>query len=265
MVNELIILACALLPALALMIFIYNKDKNPEPPRVVAKGFLLGMALALPVSIAEYFISGLLSPFIAIPLLGAVVQAFAVAALPEETGKLLMLKWLVRQYPEEMDERIDGIVYAVSIGLGFAAIENVVYLFSNADAWVMVGISRALLAVPGHYAFGILMGYYFSLYYFGEKTEHNRISILLVPVMAHGIYDTLCFASEIVPALGGFITIILVYFCYRMHVYALTKVHEHAGWDEAAQRLKQTRTTEGDEWERAAEALRKTIENHRKA
>lgn len=231
--NEMIIVACALLPAMLLLAFIYKKDTHPEPPRIVIKGFLLGMAIALPVSLVEMVADALLTPFIMIPLAGAAIEAFCVAAIPEETGKLFALNWLVKKYPKEMDERMDGIVYAVSISLGFAGLENIIYLFDNADAWVQVGIARALLAVPGHYAFAVLMGYYYSLRYFGDKSDSTRVSILLVPVMAHGIYDTLCFISEMIPAIGGTVTAILLYFCYNMQKYALSKVHEHVRRDEA--------------------------------
>jgi RsiW-degrading membrane proteinase PrsW (M82 family) len=263
--NELIILACALLPALLLMLFIYYKDINPEPPYLVLKGFLLGMGIALPISLVEILVETLLSPFLIIPLIGAVITAFCVAAIPEETGKYLALKWLVNKYPHEMDERMDGIVYAVSVSLGFAALENVTYLFQNADAWVQVGIARALLAVPGHYAFAVLMGYFFSLYYFGDRSKATRTNIILVPVVAHGIYDTLCFVSEILPAIGGIITMMLIYFCYRMHQFALSKIREHANWDAQNQQTYDEQDSQysqtDDEWSHGAEALRNMIEN----
>lgn len=259
MINELVIVACALLPALLLLLFIYKKDIHPEPPRIVLKGFLLGMAIALPISLVEMLVDAVLAPFVLIPVVGAVVTAFCVAAIPEETGKLLALKWLVKKHPQEMDERMDGIVYAVSISLGFAGLENVIYLFDNVDSWVQVGIARALLSVPGHYAFAVLMGYFFSLYYFGNRTSVTKINILLMPILAHGIYDTLCFISEILPAIGGIVTMMLFYFCYRMHQYALRKIHEHANWD-----AQNDETGPEDEWDAGVEALRKTLHEQQK-
>ena len=266
--NELIIIACALLPAIALMAFIYKKDTNPEPPRIVIKGFLTGMAIALPIALIEMVIDAVLAPFVMIPVLGAAINAFCVAAIPEESGKLLALRWLVRKHPQEIDERMDGIVYAVSISMGFAGLENITYLFQNADSWMQVGIARALLAVPGHYAFAVLMGYFFSLWYFGDKSPSTRTNILLVPVLAHGVYDTLCFLSEMIPAIGGLVTMTLFYFCYHMHKYALGKIHEHISHDEAQEARQDTwqeqdSRQERNEWEIGAEALRRTLDNNK--
>lgn len=256
--NELIIIACGLLPAVLLLVFIYRKDLHPEPLHIVVKGFLTGMGIALPISLVEMLIDGVLAPLVMIPLLGAAVQAFCVAAIPEETGKLLAMRWLVGRYPHEMDERMDGIVYAVSISMGFAGLENIIYLFDNADAWVQVGIARALLAVPGHYAFAVLMGYFYSLRYFGDKRPQTKTNILLVPVVAHGIYDTLCFVSEIIPALGGLVTMALLYFCYHMHQFSLRKIREHVSWDA---RQEDVEDCPEDDWTIGAEALRRTLED----
>lgn len=92
------------------------------------------------------------------------MQAFGVAALLEEAFKLLTL-WVVLRKNPYFDEHFDSIVYAVCVGLGFAAVENIFYVFSEEER-VTVAVSRALLAVPGHYAFAILMGYYYSIYHF---------------------------------------------------------------------------------------------------
>ena len=104
MTNEIIIIALALLPAVLLLAFIYKKDTHPEPPHIVFKGFLLGMAIALPISLVEMAVDALLAPFIMIPLIGAAIDAFFVAAIPEEGGKLLALQWLVKKYPKEKKE-----------------------------------------------------------------------------------------------------------------------------------------------------------------
>ena len=111
-------------------------------------------------------------------LIGSTMQAFVVAALPEESFKLLAL-WLVLRKNPFFDEHFDGIVYAVCVELGFAAVENIFYVFSE-EEWVTVAISRALLAVPGHYAFAILMGYYYSVYHFVDHSPKVAACILRV-------------------------------------------------------------------------------------
>ena len=147
MTNNWIILACALIPAIALLVFVYKQDKRPEPVRLIAKGFLLGVLSVIPISIVEAMLmmagAGTNMPT---TLLGAIFTAFIVAAIPEEGIKLLMLNMLLRRN-KFFDEHYDGIVYAVSVSMGFAAVENVSYLFGNVDMWQQVGISRALLQV----------------------------------------------------------------------------------------------------------------------
>lgn len=107
--------------------------------------------------------------------------------------------------------------------MGFAAIENVFYVFSE-EEWVSVAVTRALLAVPGHYAFAILMGYYYSVYHFVDHSSKIAICILLVPVMAHGVYDSLAMCGLVNPYIRGLAFFVLIYFCIKMHKVAKSKV-----------------------------------------
>jgi RsiW-degrading membrane proteinase PrsW (M82 family) len=158
-----------------------------------------------------------------VSLFGTTIEAFFVAAIPEETAKLFAL-WLILRKNPYFDEHYDGIVYAVCVGLGFAAVENVFYLFGNAENWVGTAIVRALLAVPGHYAFAVLMGYYYSLYHFVERSAKNAVRILLVPVMAHGVYDALAMSGQVDPIIGSIAFIVLIYFCVKMQKEAQRKL-----------------------------------------
>ena len=155
-------------------------------------------------------------------LLKTTANAFVVAALPEESFKLFAL-WLVLRKNPYFDEHYDGIDYAVCVGLGFAAIENIFYVLSD-EEWMAVAITRALLAVPGHYAFAILMGYYYSVYHFVNRSPKIAVCILLVPVMAHGVYDALAMSGMVNPYIGGLSFFVLIYFCVKMHKAAKSKV-----------------------------------------
>ena len=115
-------------------------------------------------------------------------------------------------------------MYAVCIGLGFAALENVFYIVGEEENWIGVAVSRALLAVPGHYAFAVLMGYYYSVYHFVDRSPKTAVCILLVPVLAHGIYDTLALSGTVNPYIGGISMFILLYFCIKMHKFAKKKI-----------------------------------------
>ena len=223
--GVLILLAAALLPAIVLWVYIWKQDKQPEPTNWLVKAVMWGVAICMPVAMLEMGIEMVLFGADGKPsnLFDTTIMAFFVAAVPEESFKLLAL-WLVLRKNPYFDEHFDGIVYAVCVGLGFAAIENVFYVLGEEENWVSVAIARALLAVPGHYAFAVLMGYFYSVYHFVDRSPRTAACILLVPVLAHGIYDALAMSSMVNPYVGGVSFFVLIYFCVKMHKYAKTKI-----------------------------------------
>lgn len=230
----LIELLVALLPAILLLVYIWKKDPQKEPTSRLVKAVLWGVAICIPVAFLEmgieYVLFGIGGPT---TLLGSTTMAFLVAALPEETFKLLAL-WLVLRKNPYFDEHFDGIVYAVCVGLGFAAVENVFYVLGEEENWVGVAIARSLLSVPGHYAFAILMGYYYSIYHFVNRSRKVAVCILLVPVVAHGIYDAIAMSGAVAPSIGGLSFFVLIYFCVKMHKVAKKKVLVLLHQDETA-------------------------------
>jgi len=222
--SILFILTAALLPAIALLYYIWKKDTQKEPTSWLVKAALWGVGICFPVAILEMIIKSILFGTGGTPtsLTGTTAMAFFVAALPEESFKLLALWQVLRKNPY-FDEHFDGIVYAVCVGLGFAGIENVLYVFSQ-ENWVSTAIVRSLLAVPGHYAFAILMGYYYSIYHFVDHSPKVAACVLLVPVFAHGVYDALAMSGLVNPVIGGISFLVLIYFCVKMHKVAKTKV-----------------------------------------
>jgi RsiW-degrading membrane proteinase PrsW (M82 family) len=139
-------------------------------------------------------------------LSNAAYTAFIVAALTEEGMKFIAFYFLFWKN-KNFNERFDGIVYAVYIALGFAGIENLLYVFTGGYS---VGLIRALTAVPAHALFGIMMGYYFGLAKF--KPNRDRFYLVLAfffPFIFHGIYDFLLMSNSPV-----FITIFIPLFIY---------------------------------------------------
>ena len=132
----LIILAAAILPALLLWGYIWKKDQKKEPTKWLVKATFYGVLICFPVAFVESMISSVLfdsgGPS---TIIGTTADAFMVAAIPEETFKLLALRWVLKKNPY-FDEHFDGIVYAVCVGLGFAGLENIFYLFDNAEDWL---------------------------------------------------------------------------------------------------------------------------------
>jgi RsiW-degrading membrane proteinase PrsW (M82 family) len=112
--------------------------------------------------------------------------AFVVAAFTEEVFKftaVMILFWNNRAF----NEKFDGIVYAGFISLGFAGIENVLYVL---EGGTQVGLLRAFTAVPAHALFGIIMGYRVGLAKFYPKEKwHHLLFALAIPVLLHGVYD----------------------------------------------------------------------------
>ena len=225
----LLILALAVLPAFILVYYIYQQDKlQREPTRNLVKAFFYGGA--------SVFASLLISvPFMRLGLFPSEIHthmdafrcAFLGAAIPEETAKLFLL-WLFLRKCKDFDERMDGIVYAVCVGMGFAAFENIEYLLAAGSQWVTVGISRSLTAIPGHFGFAVVMGYYFSLNYFDRyRAPLAGIKMWLYPVIGHGVYDWIAMSQEVNPQLSGVIAIAILLLCFGLLKWARKHMQKH--------------------------------------
>lgn len=227
--ETILMLIAAIAPAVVLGYYIYKKDKlKQEPPKELLKAFGLGvlsvfvsLGISLPLKYLGFYTN---EPH---AFWEGVCAAFCGAAIPEEIAKFLMF-WLVVRKNRWFDEKMDGVVYASCVALGFAALENILYLASNFDAWVSVGIARALLSVPGHFFFGILMGYYYSLVRFSvSPSMKNKCMVLLAPILAHGIYNSLLFTMDIVPSLSLVLMVVFLYGVNKLRKIAVKKVEQH--------------------------------------
>ena len=213
------IMLIALLPVAILLVYIYRTDKvSPEPPSQLLKAFFYG-TLSIPLTLLVVIPMGIIGLFPSDPetIPGAIAASFIGAAIPEECTKLLML-WLLLRKNRHFNERLDGIVYAVFVSLGFAAIENILYLFDNQDSFIAVGITRGILSIPLHFACGVLMGYFYSLTRFCKTTNTlNRLMIIIVPIAIHGIYDSIIMSlgimSENYILLAMLLFFVLTSFC----------------------------------------------------
>ncbi len=229
------IIALAFLPVLVLLLYIRHKDRRrPEPLGRLLLAFGLGW-VAVPLSLCMSVPFGMLGlyPEETVSFSGAVCDAFFAAAIPEELAKLFLL-WLLLRRRRHFDEHMDGIVYAVFVSLGFAAPENLMYLFSEED-YLATGIARALFSIPGHCCFGILMGYYYSLLAFSPcRRGRNRAMLFIAPIAAHGVYDALLFVQELAPEfVGGLLLLAFVCFCAWMWRYCHYKIEQHLRRDES--------------------------------
>ena len=183
----LIFLAC--LPSIIFLFIIYKIDKyNKEPISLLIGLFLMGIVVIIPAIFMERL---LLSMNFFQGFIGLAVEAFLIIALTEEFLKRLAVK-LAAYKSKEYDERLDGIIYCVVASLGFATLENIMYVLQYSADSPYIWLTRALLSVPAHMLFGITMGYYLSMAKFCNNPalskKYARYSLWL-PVFFHGLYD----------------------------------------------------------------------------
>lgn len=210
------LLSLALLPAAALLFYIYRMDTvEKEPFKLLLRLFLFGCLCAIPASILEG-IGGALIANVGNLFVQMFLEAFLIVAVAEEGCKFAFLctSWKNPAF----DYRFDAIVYAVFVSLGFAALENVLYVIQNGFA---TAIMRAVTSVPGHCFFGVMMGYWFGK---AKYASHNRLPnsklylalSFVVPVLLHGFYDFCCFMS------GDYGVFLLIFFAFLIPFFILS-------------------------------------------
>ena len=240
--NFVTLLMLGFLPAMVLFAFIYFKDRRePEPAGKLLKAFLFGV-LSIPLTLVLCGVIEFIWPnvYSSGSLIGTAYDAFATAAIPEEAAKLVMLMLVLRNN-KHFNEKLDGIVYAVCVTLGFAAVENVMYLFGDGDDVLFLAVLRGLLSVPTHFLCGVLMGYFVSLAKFYPKYRNrNMMLAFVVPMLAHGIYDwLLMYGGGDGSSLFSVLFISVLVLCYYMWKVSLRFIREHTQRDLADQYIVQ--------------------------
>jgi RsiW-degrading membrane proteinase PrsW (M82 family) len=185
-------------PALLAMWLVDRIDaKRPEPPRLRRLVAFAGMLSVIPAIFLELLLQSTTTSTIGSQLTyeGASFNSFAVAAAIEEACKIMVIYWVVWCRPE-FDERLDGIIYACRAGLGFALVENVLYLLNEATltGQLTVWILRALLAVPGHALWTGMIGYCAARRRF-DGVGLGLAGGYLLAVAFHGLYDLSLFVQ----------------------------------------------------------------------
>lgn len=232
--TDWIILGLAVLPVILLLVYTNRKDKfEKEPFWMLAKAFLFGCLSTIPALILEgvlQTIYSVISGNSQSTLLFSVYNGYVVAGLSEELCKMLMLAlavWKSRHF----NEYFDGIVYAACVSLGFAAVENVLYVFSGdtMSDIIHTGILRAVLSVPAHFLFGVAMGYFFALAKFepAKRGAHLR-KAFFVPLLLHGTFDAIIFIytllAEDLPVVSLVLFALFIFFDIRLWKLGVRKM-----------------------------------------
>jgi RsiW-degrading membrane proteinase PrsW (M82 family) len=227
----LIILAASLLPVIVLLVYIYRKDKYQKEPLPMLLKALLGGVLAgiLDIILLTTFRFAEITSFSS-ELHHALYQAFCQAAMPEELCKLIFLYlfvWKSRYF----DEYYDGLEYAACVGLGFAGLENLMYVL---EGGIAVAVGRALFAVPAHFFFAIIMGYFFAFAKFRPWKKSTYLALAYIcPVIMHGIYDFILmynnFIQETNTAMAAMLNIVFYIFFIFVWKIAAKRIKQMSG------------------------------------
>jgi len=260
--SALILAALALLPAAVLMIYIYKMDRaEKEPAGLLTMLFFFGVLSVIPTVILESLFSGALNSAFDVYSeadladmsagtlhLYEIINNFICIALIEEFCKWFFAFLLTRRN-RNFNSLFDGVVYTVFVSLGFAAAENILYVF---EGGVATALLRMVTAVPGHCFFGVIMGYFYSrwaLAYRAAGLERHLRSMgvippgqpafhsarllalsIIVPALAHGFYDFCATMNYWVYLIGFFVFLIFLYIiCFR-GVYKLSKSDTHSSY-----------------------------------
>ena len=203
--ENLFLLFLAIIPVVLICHYIYVKDKRKEPKKLLVKLFLFGFLSAL-LTLGITEVLQAIIPFFAAETTSVnnnfimfFIYIFIGVALIEEFSKFILTYWGAYNN-DNYDEIYDGIVYCVYVSLGFACLENVLYILGIAMAesylsGIQTAFLRGLMAVPGHAFDAIFMGHFFGLAKYYQRKNNkslekkNLLYAVLVPTLLHGAYD----------------------------------------------------------------------------
>ncbi len=189
-------IALAIAPGIAICLFIFYKDiYNREPRFNLIVSFLLGCLAILPaIGFERSFMSTMDGT-----VNGLAIFAYLVVAFSEEMSKFLGLR-LYSYNQKDFDEPLDGIVYSLMVGMGFATAENIKYVVEHQAAMgtgMEVAMQRLFTAVPAHASFAVVMGYFVGKAKFNSANSIGLlVTGLLGAIFLHGTYDFFIFLDN---------------------------------------------------------------------
>lgn len=219
-----LLLIAAVLPGLFIMYYVYKKDwVEKEPIGLIIKLLVFGAIAVVPAVLLELLGSFIVYGGIDEPSMVTRTQVFldnfVVVAVSEELCKFLFLKKITWKHPA-FDYRFDAIVYSVSVSMGFAILENIMYVFEHG---LSIALTRALISIPGHACFAVTMGVFYGQAKLNERLERRSpmktdlFMAVLLPVLMHGFFDfCLSIDSGLYTALFYVFIIVADIICLRL-------------------------------------------------
>ena len=210
-----LLVALAIAPCLAIIFYIYHRDKfEKEPKGLLILTFFLGVLSIVPAIFLEEFLWK--QPGIADH---AYLRATVGTGLVEEGSKLLFIL-ILPFWRKAFNEPLDGIIYSMMVSMGFATVENIMYVVQGGFG---IGVLRVFTAVPAHAIFAVVMGYYIGLAKFNKKWKVPYILLgYLLAGSFHGAYDYFLMENQVpgiwIGAIVSLIAgVILAFRAIRLH------------------------------------------------
>lgn len=219
---NIILLLIAIVPVYAIGLYIYNKDKEKEPKKLLTKLFIFGMLSCIPAIFLELLVGYFFGEEEYMNLWESFIYTLINIAFIEEICKWFIV-YKITYNNKEFDHIYDAVVYCIFTALGFATIENLLYVYIGG---VGVGLARAISAIPGHAAFAIIMANYYGNAKLAKvnndhkKETTNLILSVFVPTIAHCIYDYLLLTDHFL------ILIIFLVFLIAIYKYSYNKIKD---------------------------------------
>ena len=192
--SVLFLILAALAPPLILLGIIYRLDQiEREPPGLLWSLFLRGVLAMVPILVLEMLADQFIDFFYWRPMVYLFLAYFVVPGFIEEGIKYRVLRRRTWNEPN-FNYRFDGVVYGVFVSLGFAAVENVMYVLTSGFSTAVV---RAIFSIPGHAMFGVVMGSalgqakWLAAHGQGQQAAAFLRRAWLLPAILHGAYDFL--------------------------------------------------------------------------
>lgn len=191
----------AIIPGITLGLSAYLTDRyDREPMGLLIKVFILGCLSVIPTAVVEniliYFnIFG--------GLIGIAFQAFIIAGMTEEFMKREVVLRTAYKSPA-FDEKLDGIIYSAFSALGFATVENIIYVAFRFTTNPHIGLYRGIFSVPAHTLFAVTMGYYLSMSKYAEDNSTRKYYLRkswYAPALLHGTFNFILMTSPLYMAL----------------------------------------------------------------
>jgi len=214
----------ALVPGIFWVWFYRRKDKNPEPRKLIIKVFVIGMAITLPAIVFE-FAAEFFFPFInAENLLTIIFASLFIVAPIEEYLKYYVVKRVALKN-KAFDEPIDGVIYGVVAGLGFASLENLIVISAEGQSIILLRFATATLM---HAVTTGIVGYYLSMNKFSKQSDKKKNPVwigLIIAIVIHGLYNSIVSTQTILTLFVLIAFLIIMYAFLAIKIKKLKKMN----------------------------------------